>query len=370
MTDKTERLAANAQMGLRLATRRSLVRYIGCTHLRNLGDEALFEAAQQYFRGAALLPLWGDGLIATWAKRHSARPRFRASVLGGGTLVGNADLVDRLLAFGDPGGLTATFGTGVRDPHFFGGPALTDQIRKLRRCDLVTVRGPLSQSLLAEHGIENAQIIGDPAFIFYNPQPGPTTDRPPVLGLNLGHVDGKLWGGDEAAVNRELAGLARRMVARGWQLRLIVVRPDDLPLAEELAAKLSTHAVTVWRMYRGGARAVRRLGGLSACVALKLHAGVLSICAGVPTRLLEYRPKTRDLMAAIGAESDTVRTDDVDMRALDSWAEAALFNRAEHAARYAAALPPMIERQHRIAQLIFEGRIDEAPAALPRLAHA
>ena len=48
---------------------------------------------------------------------------------------------------------------------------------------------------------------------------------------------------------------------------------------------------------------------MSTFVGMKLHAVALATCAYVPSIMLEYQPKCRDYMQAIGQDTATIRTD-------------------------------------------------------------
>lgn len=303
-----------------LRSRGRSVAYVGWSGNGNLGDEAMLSAHQQ--------------LLAPWDVRQVPNlPRnpvlaavgragaFGAVCLGGGTLIFNGHFRETLGALLDaaPHAPRTMLSVGVEDPTYAVGrrartgeePALWAPI--LRRFPTVRVRGPRSAATLADVGIE-AQVVGDPALALALPEglPDPLAGGPAprdggVVGINVGITD-DLWGQDEEGLLAHVRELARSLVARGAEVRLISTTTEDTAPLERLAAEVPGAVAppacdldTV----------LRALAGCDVLVGEKLHALVLAARVGVPGIAMEYRPKCRDFQQSVGRERYTLRTDEL-----------------------------------------------------------
>lgn len=277
----------------------------------NLGDEALYDAAQSLFDRCSILKyprkLWLTNIARVLTRVHSA-------ILGGGTLINRLDSW-RLLAercfdqFPSP----FVFGTGVAHPEFWSSqPEWKDTLKEwkpiLDQCSYLGVRGPRSAQLLADAGLKDVEIIGDPALVFARGR-SPEKDSyfPDSIGLNIGQAGGCMWG-DEDRVLDQYVRLARHAKKDGWLVRWFVVYPPDLSITKK-AAELSGTDDEIYRTYTDVAQYLELVRPLSTFVGMKLHATALAACAYVPSVMLEYRPKCRDFMQSIGQDEATIRTD-------------------------------------------------------------
>jgi polysaccharide pyruvyl transferase WcaK-like protein len=288
----------------------------GCPNSRNLGDVSLFEAYKRLFSEHNIVHYPGGRvlLIASKLMRLSG-----AAVLGGGTLINRWGLS----AFQECAEIFSkicVFGTGVANPAFWSErPERRDTLDRwkpvLERCVYIGVRGPLSGESLADIGIKNVEVVGDPVLV-YARKDGPTRSYlPNSLGLNLGTSLGNVWGSEES-LWREYVKLAKTAKQSGWDVSWFIVWPKDLGLTKE-AANLSGTADHMYEVYRDTDEYLHLVEPLSAFVGMKLHAVALATCAYVPSMMLEYRPKCRDYMASIGQEHHTIRTDE--FRAEEMW---------------------------------------------------
>lgn len=286
--------------------RRPKVAYVGgWIGKHNLGDEALFDAFRYLFPKLSFLHFDGGRISTRLAKYNSF---FRSGFMGGGTLIGgktNILTVANKFLGNIPD--LVVFGTGVETASFWPGEVtLHDWIPLLQRCRFIGVRGPTSAELLADCGMEQVEIVGDPVLAFaageINPAPIPNS-----IGLNIGTSDGRLWG-DEERVCDEASRLALIAKKAGWIVEWFVVWPKDLEITYRAAQRSDTVSKIhlVFDDYRVFIKKVRPL---SAFVGMKLHSTVLATCALTPSIMLEYRPKCRDYMRSIGQEASTFRTD-------------------------------------------------------------
>jgi polysaccharide pyruvyl transferase WcaK-like protein len=272
---------------------------------RNLGDEALLEAYRALFPDFQMLPFDGGRIASNLARRVSI---FRAGILAGGTLIGQGhlwlEIAQAYLKVAQP---LVIFGTGVETASFWGAESTLDKwIPILRQCKLVGVRGPISAQLLADAGIDNVEVVGDPVVVFARSD----ICRSPVsksIGLNVGMSDGRVWGGEER-VRDEMARLATLAKSAGWRVQWFVVWPKD-EAPTRLAAERSGTADEIHFIYEDHHKFMRLVRPLTAFVGMKLHATMLATCVLTPSLMLEYRPKCRDYMKSIGQEAATLRTD-------------------------------------------------------------
>ncbi len=322
----------------------------------NLGDEALFAAQRLLFPRCGLVR-YPDH--RTLGPLRAALRSPRNCVLAGGTLInGMRGWLDTFLDCQKWSKTSFIFGSGVQDPEFWNGKGDWVDFRSswlpaLERCSYVGVRGPRSLELLQDAGFSGAEVIGDPVLACA--EPDRLDEAPsgmPVLGLNIGRAGGKLWGAEEDLVER-MAVLARLAAREGWKVRWFVVWPHDLEITRAADEKSGANGdiVTVYEDYAAYLDEVR---GSTVFVGMKLHATVLATCAWVPSIMLEYRPKCRDYMASIGQQDLNVRTDALDGGDLWLMTRDVASRRADHVAKLAAGMLPLIEKQRARAAEITE----------------
>jgi hypothetical protein len=326
-----------------LAPERARLGYLGWLGYKNVGDEVMFEAATQQLAASHVRPLPPLHLLAR-LQRHAPRPLFSGLMLGGGTLIGHAEL---RAPFEDlwrrhPDVPAFVYGSGVEDPALdrSGTPAATRRAELerwaelLSRFDAVGVRGPRSAALLADAGYE-AEVIGDSALLLRSLVP-PAAPAERVLGLNAG-ITGALWGNDPEAVIDALAGTVRTFAQRGWEIRLFSVWPPDEPYLHEIARR-SEVAVTIEAEYDDTRKILRSLQQCTVFAGLKLHSVVLASAVGVPSVMVEYQPKCADFQDSIGRREFTIRTDAVTTDALVERLDALAAARDRHSAEIATAV--------------------------------
>lgn len=300
---------------------RNRIAYVGWVGHSNMGDEAIFEVCRKAFVGHRLdqVPF---GSSFDRAARWSGRPLMTAALLGGGTLVGRYPMYRRPFERWRkeyPHLPMFAFGVGVADPDFerrIDGFDVSRELSAWRKLfqefELVTVRGPRSQEILAAAGIEST-IVGDPALLVASSARVLGASQG-LLGLNLG-VSQRLSDVDWAKTLQEIMRFARTMVARGWRVRFVPVFAGDVPYVNEAAEMVGPGA----EIAQGWDRLPTLLDAIAECdvfVGVKLHSVVFAAALGVPSVSLAYEPKCSDFLASIGLERfaiplTEVRSDDV-----------------------------------------------------------
>ena len=276
--------------------------YTGAVSNQNIGDEAMYEAVRSYFEP---LPVVGakPPKRLPFLARHMERKRHLATILGGGTLILREDtdclsrFFEQYVAACDRSERSIVFGTGVgsvRDPE----TELAHWKPHLERCHFIGVRGPDSRQALSRLGIMS-KVIGDPAACFVQAEGRWNPDRKRLLGVNIGHI---VWDApcpSQQPLNRALAEFISVQIRRGWQVEFFCVWPADMPVIETVAAMAGIKTPVVRCHFFDGASFVHDVGRLSAFVGMKLHSGILAMCAGVPTILIRYSAKCMDYMKSV-----------------------------------------------------------------------
>jgi polysaccharide pyruvyl transferase WcaK-like protein len=99
------------------------------------------------------------------------------------------------------------------------------------------------------------------------------------------------------------------LVANGWKLRFFSVWPRDVHAIKTLAAEAGLTDYDLVTEYASAKRFIAEAQQCRIFLGFKLHATILAVCAGCATVALEYRPKVRDYMTSINAETWNMRLD-------------------------------------------------------------
>jgi len=204
------------------------------------------------------------------------------------------------------------------------GPLATEEGRRLTRaafalCRRATVRDPGSLALLKEIAPDlPVELAADPAFRL-PPAPGPEIDRL-LASLGIG-TDERLTG---VALRHWDFGVSREVweaeVARGLDLHLAErsettpgrllflpfqseagTQEDDLAVSRRVAAALTRpeRALVLERRLRP-AELAGLLGRCERVLAMRFHAALFALAAGVPAAALAYDPKVDSLLGEAG----------------------------------------------------------------------
>jgi hypothetical protein len=291
-----ERLSLLRERGQRVA-------YAGGQGWRNLGDDALFEAAQRLLEGVCLVSFRYPRHEERFAHLGlSGRSYFQLFVLGGGTFINSYGLGTVRAALRQ--GLPAwTLGTGVGSAGFNMSrrPDLAEWRALLRDFQALGVRGPHSKALLEDLGVPHAKVIGDLALVLAREAPmRPVEPRRFAVNLVLPPLHER-----EGFAYERLEGLERAIryfVARGWEPLFVAMHEHDVEALDRLKAAVGraedpTHSPRTAEEY------MDLVGPCTLTLATRLHAAVLSCCAGTPPLSLGYREKCLDFMSSLGLEA-------------------------------------------------------------------
>jgi polysaccharide pyruvyl transferase WcaK-like protein len=278
-------------------------------------------------------------------------------LLGGGTLIGRSPhYLSSLRAFESRRKIV--FGTGVEDPAFWRAMGedcrVEEWARWIEDADYVSVRGEDSAALLRQWGVRtDVHVVGDPALYFHRAsEPASATGQQRHIGLNVGTMRALLWGQDESRVHDAIVSAGRELQNEGWGLRLFCVWRNDYAATMSAARALGIPDRDVVVSYVDVESTLDEMASLAAFVGVKLHSVVLAACAGIPSVMVEYRPKCREFMRSLGQERWVVRSDEVSAGPLASLVRQLLEQRQAVGASVRAACEEMRSRLFRAADAV------------------
>jgi polysaccharide pyruvyl transferase WcaK-like protein len=304
--------------------------YQGWTGWRNLGDEAMFESCRRVMPRIAWTALKpydarasgpAQFMRESWHRGVDTLLGGAPALLGGGTLINRTprwlDEYRRLRRRARKP--VPVFSPGVANPEYWSAKLGWRDTRSEWRealADLpeVGVRGPLSKHLLDQAGVRNVSVTGDPALIFHR-YPREQTEARLRIGINAGRSNGEVWGTEDHMIS-SLAETARRLVARGFDVRVFPVWDRDEPVCGEVTRAAGLASGSIDPLILDPDMFIDYLGSFDVVVSVKLHAMVLAAAAGVPFVAVEYRPKVRDFAESVGCTSHTFRSSEIEGRDL------------------------------------------------------
>ncbi|WP_257455085.1 polysaccharide pyruvyl transferase family protein [Archangium lipolyticum] len=279
------------------------VAYAGGQGWRNLGDDVLFEAAQRVLGGVRLVSFRYPRQEERFARLGlSGRSYFQLFILGGGTFINPYGLGTVRAALRQ--GLPAwTLGTGVGSAGFNMSrrPELAEWRALLRDFHAVGVRGPCSKALLEDLGVSQAEVIGDLALVLAREAPmRPLEPRRFAVNLVLPPRQER-----EGFSYERLEGLERAIrhfMDQEWEPLFVAMHEHDVESLHRLKTAVGraedpTHSPRTAEEY------MELVGPCTLTLATRLHAAVLSCCAGTPALSLGYREKCLDFMSSLGLEA-------------------------------------------------------------------
>ncbi len=272
------------------------VAYVGLTGKNNLGDDAVLAAVEQ------LMP---------WAHFGTNHSDPRVLMVGGGTLInGRSYYLNKMLRQDAPTVERVMFGTGVRQPEFWGvTEPMTDWFGFLDSAILSGVRGPDSVANLRTLGYgRDVDILGDPALSLVAPANVTKVEgRIVVCPLNTA---GNLHGGDDEMVLDTMTKTIGRLRSQGHEVVMLSAYPEDDQWIIGMMAELGT-PLPYLAGYTDLEESMRLLASADLVIGERLHAAILAAACLTPFVALQYRPKVLDFTKSIDQVEATVRTDEM-----------------------------------------------------------
>ena len=303
------------------------IAYIGWAGHENLGDEMLLEAYKRLFAGYHFMPLFhlSPGKKALY-ERITGRKVFPAGCLGGGTLI-NRDkgYLREFARLVKECPTRFCLGTGVANPEFWatGQKDWEDDLRAwvelLRQSQFVGVRGPMGANILKEAGLPDVEVVGDSALILARESQHIAAEEK-LLGVNVGTSRGNVWGTEDDVLDK-LARVCKALRSKGWKILFLCVWPNDMDSITTLTKLIGIHQPEIHLITTDVEHALDVCERCTTFIGMKLHSVVTALCAGVPSIMIEYRPKCRDFMASMGLQRYSFRSDALDVDRLVNLSE-------------------------------------------------
>jgi hypothetical protein len=334
--------------------------YIGGQGHQNLGDEAMFEAARRLMPQVCVrsysFPAHERRLALIGL---SGRRYFQQVILGGGTFINPYGVGTTRMALRQ--GLPVwSLGTGVGSGGF--GMALRPELQEwrvlLRDFRRLGVRGPLSQAALEALGVTHAEVLGDLALALALERPVEPAREPPRFGVNIllpPPEEPQSWG---EVLLPTLVDAIRELEAAGFSPLFFGMHRSDREPLRALTSRLGRPEAPL-HFPRTVEDFFALVGPCAFTLCVRLHAAVLSTCAGVPPLSLGYREKCLDFMASLELEDWYVD--------LPTARPAALRERILHLSREAPRLRGPILARARVYQAGLRAYVEALCPARPSL---
>jgi polysaccharide pyruvyl transferase WcaK-like protein len=289
---------------------RPVLSYIGYLGHQNVGDEALFQAYRDVLFPECLVVPEND---FSSLRLFSALRSNRLLMLGGGTLINVDPYLPALEHCRNTRRPYVVWGTGVADLTFWrnhpqeSGRGNSERwLSVLREADYIGVRGPRSQAWIAENGIQNVEVIGDPALSIAGAV-AKKTGQKGVLGINLGSHD-PVSGGQEQ-VFQSLLELIRHVLHIGLRVRYFSLHAIDQKIGSRLVRAVDSSAMEILPFDGSVENTMRQLAEFDFVVGQRLHATVLACALGIPNLSLSYQPKCLDFLDSIKQQALALPTE-------------------------------------------------------------
>jgi len=295
-------LLADAAQRKTLLTGKPRLGYIGALGDGNLGDEAMFTAAQRLypnFELVTLLSTWREAELA--GKGLSGPDFFHGIILGGGTLI-SPYWLPAIAHAQEQGCRSWTLGSGIGSSGFGDEAAvnLDGWAESLKQMSGVGLRGPRSLDTARGLGIGNAEQIGDLAAALTLDTPQQPQERRKIVVNIAASPDDTRTPAEIPALNAvanylrladqfgdEVVGVAMHRTDGGPTRRVL-----DAAGLEHISVQLPTDfdAFAKW------------VDGAHFTLSVRLHGAILAANLGIPSVSLGYRDKNLDFMQSIGQE--------------------------------------------------------------------
>lgn len=297
--------------------------YIGCLGHNNLGDDAVYKGIFEMVKSKLVLYDINYAKISSGSylrKIYFPKPDY--IILGGGTIIrkGKNESYLRLLnQFSNkyPNAKLFSLGTGVANPEFaesIGFPTDVDSWKEfLNKCFFVSVRGPLSKSILSNEWAitSKVEILYDPALYFK--QSFDTKKKTKTIGVNFCDIAGRIYGNNQEEVSLFAKSIVSRLLKEEWNIILYPTTSNDISYMKKALGNELVEKVKVYNNYTDLEKSIDFFKNLDLFFGMRLHAVVFSCLTSTPFYAIEYEQKTSDFLKSIDFESFKMRTDQLNL---------------------------------------------------------
>jgi hypothetical protein len=282
--------------------------YLGWIGNDNLGDEILYEAHKKLFSKLNIYYIEPIKFLKLY-KLLIKRQIFNIGILGGGTLINQADRwLNETKLFNSNHIPLFCFGTGVASSTFWSKQKertwennIKNWVEILSTFKFVGVRGPYSLMTLQKHGLKNIVVVGDTALSLA-PNTYKKRELTKVIGINFGSFKDVPIMGDRHKYINELAKLINKLIQQGYTIHLLPIWKSDIKSNKELKRLINDKSCLLEINYNNYSKYVESVLKCDIFLGQKLHSTIISTMHRVPSIMLEYDPKCRDYMASIDME--------------------------------------------------------------------
>lgn len=290
-----------------MTTTRPIIIYIGgYPAIPNIGDVALYLSYKKLFPSYKFIHFKG-GKFETFL--FSLTNKKVIPILAGGTLINHMclrELKQAVQIWGD----FYVLGTGAAQTSYW--EKQKNYIEQkdewselLKRAKQLGVRGELSVSQLTEQGLSSF-VFGDPVFQYATEN---SSKNGKNIGLNVGKSLGYVQGG-EGNLETLFENLAQELKEKGYKITWFVVCPEDMAITQKLAHKIGGD---VFADFYNPKKYMSRYKKMNYFIGTKLHAVCFALCESIPSIMIEYRPKCRDLMMSVEMEQYSFSPENLDI---------------------------------------------------------
>ena len=292
--------------------------------LQNYGDIMLNESIENLFKDFSIMTLSDGKNVRRFDAMLGLSRIFKYSFLGGGTLIFTSHGSGWLPAvefFKSKTIPLFTFGTGVFDPEFtkhlnkikyYNNPVdieniIENWIKCLREFKFISLRGIQSKNILEKFGLENCDVIGDPALFFARDELL-LKDSNQRIGINVSNYS-HFWNNSQDTTVTELTALIKNLYKNGWKITFFPTMHEDLILSEAIIKSNDLYNAIIFRDYLNVNKMLSEIEKQDLFVGVKLHTVVSAFCVYTPAIMIGYQPKCFDFMKTMDAEDYHFRSD-------------------------------------------------------------
>ncbi|WNF25099.1 polysaccharide pyruvyl transferase family protein [Mesobacillus jeotgali] len=310
--------------------------YIGWIGHKNLGDDLMWELFSEYFEEKFGKQDWElHGTLRKPAKEFDL-DTFDLIVLGGGSIICK-DHIPFLHRAVEKGKKVMIWGSGIdlinkKDvPLLEAGKKINVQDyysinlqeklnEVIEQAEFFGVRGPLTYEIIKQMGANEKKVMisGDPAFLLTSRSNIDKEAKEAILpfkgnkiiGVNWGTSYNYLYGGNEGAVENQLAEALKALIQKGYKVYLYTVWDQDIPSVKQLYKKINDQQnVIIDTNLHDKNFLIDLLSHFHFTINFKLHANYLSLGAETPPIPLAYRFKVIDFAQSIDLDRFIISTD-------------------------------------------------------------
>jgi polysaccharide pyruvyl transferase WcaK-like protein len=298
--------------------------YVGCTGMRNLGDEVVYSAINKVLCNLFIYKILYSSPKAGKIGRKLFIKEIDYLILGGGTIIKKDLQSGYLKILNDlvvkyPNAKIIVFGAGVADPILardVGFPTnIEDWSSLLNKCYFIAVRGILSQQILKskEWAVKNeVYVLHDPAIYYANSS---INQKPKIkkIGLNFCDIAGRIYGKDPKIVEKFVNNLITRLIDDSWEIVLYPTVSTDINYMTTIIDKKLLQKISIYYNYTNIQESLSFFNDIDVFIGQRLHSIIFSSITYTPFHAIEYEAKTSDFLLSLGLKGYSSRTDNLNV---------------------------------------------------------